>query len=229
MSEMNIAPPSADASVAPMRPPIAFFHQSCHVIPQVNPKPLLRSGMESHDVWEENAVLRHRIKHVESKLRAVVRALEQQNKQIRQQLPMNDALQTEFAEAQEAANTQSAFVADGDETIERLADMIDHLREISRQQSTMNAQMASELRDKILPQMLQPVDALNRISQARIPAEQAFEELNNRRQLEEEGYEDPGPPGAVRRPECERCDTGSGSRDALAGRARSAGAAAAEQ
>jgi hypothetical protein len=40
--------------------------------------------MEFHDVREENAVLRLRIKHVESKLRAVVRALEQRNEQIRQ-------------------------------------------------------------------------------------------------------------------------------------------------
>jgi hypothetical protein len=69
------AAPSAGASVAPMWPPIAFFHQSCHVIPQVNPKPLLRRGMESHDLREENAVLRLRIEYVESKLRGFVRAL----------------------------------------------------------------------------------------------------------------------------------------------------------
>jgi hypothetical protein len=84
---------------------------------------------------------------------------------------MYDALQTEFAEAQEAANTQFAFVAERNETIERLTEMIDHLREMSRQQSTTNAQMASELRDEILQQKLQIVDTLNRISQARIPAE----------------------------------------------------------
>jgi hypothetical protein len=132
---------------------------------------------------------------------------------------MYDALQTEFAEAQEAANTQSAFVAERNETIERLTEMIDHLREMSRQQSTTNAQMVSELRVEILQQTLQLVDTLNRISQVRIPGEQAFEELNNKRQLEQEGEEDPGPPGAVRRPECERCDTGSRCRDALAGSA----------
>jgi hypothetical protein len=88
-------------------------------------------------------------------------------------------------------------VAERNETIERLTEMIDHLREISRQQSTTNAQMASELRDEILQQKLQLVDILNRISQARIPAEQAFEELNNKQQLEQERDEDLGPPGAV--------------------------------
>jgi signal transduction histidine kinase len=88
---------------------------------------------------------------------------------------MYDALQTEFAEAQEDANTQSAFVAEPNETIERLTEMINHLCEISRQQSTTNAQMASALRKEIIQQMLQLVDTLNRISQARIPAEQAFE------------------------------------------------------
>jgi regulator of replication initiation timing len=58
--------------------------------------------MESHDVREENAILRLSIEHVESKLRAVVvvRTLEQRNEQIRQLSWMYDALQTEFAEAQ---------------------------------------------------------------------------------------------------------------------------------
>jgi hypothetical protein len=63
---------------------------------------------------------------------------------------MYDALQTEFAELQEAANTQAAFVAERNETFERLTVMIDHLGEMTRQQSTTNAQMASELRDEIL-------------------------------------------------------------------------------
>jgi chromosome segregation ATPase len=138
--------------------------------------------MESHDVREENAILRLRIEHVESKLRAVVvvRALEQWNEQIRQWSRMYDTLQTEFAEAQETANTQSAFVAERNEMLERLTEMIDHLREINRQQSNMNAQMASELRDEILQQKLLLVDTLNRISQASIPVEQAFEELNDK-------------------------------------------------
>jgi chromosome segregation ATPase len=39
--------------------------------------------------------------------------------------------------------------------------------------------MASELRDEILQQKLQLVDTLNWIRQARIPAEQAFGELND--------------------------------------------------
>jgi peptidoglycan hydrolase CwlO-like protein len=39
--------------------------------------------------------------------------------------------------------------------------------------------MASELRDEIRQQKLQLVDTLNRIIQARIRAEQAFEELND--------------------------------------------------
>jgi chromosome segregation ATPase len=182
--------------------------------------------VESHDVRAENAILPLHIEHVESKLRAVVvvRALGQWKEQIRQWSRMYDALQTEFAEAQETANKQSAFVAERNETIDRLTGMIDHLREMSRQQSTTNAQMACELRDEILPQKLQLVDTLNRISQVRIPAKQAFEELNNKRQLKQERDEDLGPPGAVRRPECERCDTGSGCRDALAGSAGAAGA-----
>jgi chromosome segregation ATPase len=70
-------------------------------------------------------------------------------------------------------------VTERNETIERLTEMIDHLREMSRQQSTTNAQMASELREEILQQKLQLVDTLNRISQAKIPAMQAFEELND--------------------------------------------------
>jgi phosphoglycerate-specific signal transduction histidine kinase len=93
---------------------------------------------------------------------------------------MYDVLQAMFAEAQEAANTQSAFVAERNETIERLTEISNHLREMSRQQSTTNAQMASKLRDEILQQKLRLIDTLNRISQAKIPAEQAFEELNNK-------------------------------------------------
>jgi hypothetical protein len=93
----------------------------------------------------------------------------------------------------------------------------------------MNAQLASELRDGILQQMLQLVDTLNWIGQARIPVEQTFEELNNKRQLEQEGDEDLGPPGAVGRSGCERCDSGSGSRGALAGSAGSDGSAGLRQ
>jgi hypothetical protein len=48
-------------------------------------------------------------------------------------LQMCDVLQTEFTEAQEAANTQSAFVAERNETIERLTAIFDHLHEMSRQ------------------------------------------------------------------------------------------------
>jgi phosphoglycerate-specific signal transduction histidine kinase len=77
---------------------------------------------------------------------------------------MHDARQTKFAEAQEAANAQSAFVAERNETIERLTEMIDYLRQMSRQQSTTNAHMACELRDELLQQKLQLVDILNRIS-----------------------------------------------------------------
>jgi chromosome segregation ATPase len=50
---------------------------------------------------------------------------------------------------------------------------------MSRQQSTTKAQMASELRDEVRQQKLQIVDTLNRISQAMIPVEQTFEELND--------------------------------------------------
>jgi hypothetical protein len=60
-----------------------------------------------------------------------------------------------------------------------LARRSNNLFEISRQQSTTNARLASELRDKILQQKLQLVDTLNRISQARLPVEQALEELND--------------------------------------------------
>jgi hypothetical protein len=65
-------------------------------------------------------------------------------------LPMYDTLQREFAEAQDAANTRSAFVAERNETIERLTEMTDHLGEISGQQSTATAHMVSELRNEIL-------------------------------------------------------------------------------
>jgi chromosome segregation ATPase len=92
---------------------------------------------------------------------------------------MYDALQTEFAEAQEAANTRSAFVTERNETVERPTEIIDPLREVSRQQSTTNAQMDYGLRDEILQHKLQLVDTLNRTREARIPVEQAFEELNN--------------------------------------------------
>jgi hypothetical protein len=45
-------------------------------------------------------------------------------------------------------------VAEGNETIKRLMEMIDYLRETSRKESTTNMQMASELRDEILQQKL---------------------------------------------------------------------------
>jgi hypothetical protein len=89
-------------------------------------------------------VLRLRIEHVESKFRVVivVRALEQRKEQIRQWSRMYDALQTEFAEAQETANTQPAFVAEQNETIERLTEMIDHLGEMSRVAETKGSMKA---------------------------------------------------------------------------------------
>ena len=135
--------------------------------------------MENHEIREENAVLRQRVEQVESKMRELVRALEDRNQQVKEWARMYEDLQTQFLEAQDAANTQAGFVQERNKTIQKLNEMIDQLRQENYQQSNVNAKKADILRGEIYKQKMELADILERLSCAKIPAEDAFRTMSD--------------------------------------------------
>lgn len=135
--------------------------------------------MDSHEIREENVILRQRVAHSEQKLRQMAEALEKRNVQLREWAAMYNDLQKQFFEAQESANTQSAFIKERNQTIVRLTHMIEELRIDQQKQSNENSKAAAALRDEITNERLYLVETLNRLSQAKVPAAEAFQELGD--------------------------------------------------
>ena len=133
--------------------------------------------MEDHEIREENAVLRQRVKTVEQKMDQLVQALEKRNDQIKEWAKIYSDLQQQFYQAQESANTQASFIQERNNTIQQLTQLIDELRQQNYIQTKNNLQEAEELRENILKEKQHLVDTLNHMLEAKIPAEEAFREM----------------------------------------------------
>lgn len=135
--------------------------------------------MESHEVREENVVLRQRVEQVETKLREVLVALEKRNSQVREWASMYEEMQGQFQEAQASADTQAGFVQERNVVIQRLNEMITELRQRNYQQSAMATKAATKLGDEVYQHKMYLIETLNKISNEKIPAEEKFAELEN--------------------------------------------------
>lgn len=142
--------------------------------------------MDDHEIREENVILRHRVTKAEQKIEQLVQALEKRNAQINEWASMYSELQEDFFKAQDAAKTQANCVNERNKTIEELSKMIDELRQHNYVQATMSLKEAGELREDIKKEKLYLVDTLNHILQAKIPAEEALNELGQNLQKKNE-------------------------------------------
>lgn len=133
--------------------------------------------MENHEIREENAVLRQRVEQVEEKMRELVQALEKRNDQVKEWARMYEDLQAQFLEAQDAANTQAGFVQERNNTIQKLNDVIDKLRQDNYQQSSLSAKNAEILLEEVYKQKLDLAEILNKLTHTKIPAEDAFRQM----------------------------------------------------
>ena len=142
--------------------------------------------MDDHEIREENVILRHRVTKAEQKIEQLVQALEKRNAQINEWASMYSELQEDFFKAQDAAKTQANCVNERNKTIEELSKMIDELRQHNYVEATVSLKEAGELREDIKKEKLYLVDTLNHILQAKIPAEEALNELGQNLQKKNE-------------------------------------------
>ena len=133
--------------------------------------------MDSHAIREENSLLRTRIAQCEEKMRLLADALEARNTQMKDLVNMYNQLQDEFREAQEAANAAANLLNERDGIIEHYSQLIAKLKNDLLTQARSNAQEAGNLRDGLTNERLHFIDTLNRLSQAKAPAEEAFREM----------------------------------------------------
>ena len=133
--------------------------------------------MDTHAIREENSLLRTRIKQCEDKMRLLADTLEARNAQMKELVDMYNQLQDEFKQAQEAANSAANLLNERDGIIEHYSQLIAKLKNDLLAQALSNAQEASNLRDGLTNERLHFIDTLNRLSQAKAPAEEAFREM----------------------------------------------------
>lgn len=133
--------------------------------------------MDSHQIREENALLRARISQSEEKMRMLADALETRNIQMKEFVDMYNQLQEQFRLAQEAADANGSLVAERDEVISQYAELISQLKNKILEISKRSSQDAENLRGGLTNERLHFIETLNRLSQAKAPAEEAFREM----------------------------------------------------
>ncbi|OHT05432.1 hypothetical protein TRFO_26852 [Tritrichomonas foetus] len=133
--------------------------------------------MDSHQIREENAILRNRITQNEEKMRLLADALEARNTQMQEMVNMYNQLQLQFQEAQDAANSAANLLNERDGVIEQYSQLIAKLKNDLIAQSKVTSQEAEKLRDGLTNERLHFIATLNRLSQAKAPAEEAFREM----------------------------------------------------
>lgn len=130
--------------------------------------------MDSHQIREENAILRNRITQNEEKMRLLAEALETRNAQIAELVQMYNDLQEQFREAQDAANAAADLLNGRDGMIEQYRMLIEKLKNDNLEQSKLSGQGIEKLRDDLKNEQLHFIETLNRLSQLKVPAEEAF-------------------------------------------------------
>lgn len=133
--------------------------------------------MESHQDREEKVLLRERIVKCEEKMRLLADALEARNEQMKNLVNMYNDLQDQYNMAQEAANSAAELLNERDGIIEQYSQLIAKLQNEKLAQSKNNAQEAANLRDGLTNERRHFIETLNRLSQAKAPAEEAFKEM----------------------------------------------------
>ena len=130
--------------------------------------------MDSHQIRDENSRLRIRITQNEEKMRLLADALEKRNIQITELNQLYKDLQEQFREAQDAANAAAELLNGRDGMIEQYRLLIEKLKNDNLEQSKLSGKDIEKLREDLKNEQLHFIETLNRLSQLKVPAEEAF-------------------------------------------------------
>jgi chromosome segregation ATPase len=131
--------------------------------------------MDSHAIREENSLLRTELTQCQEKMKLLADRLETRNGQMHELTDMYRQLQEQFAEAQDSAYSAANLLNERDGIIEQYSQLIQKLKHDALAQSKMNGQEAENLRDGLTNERLHFIETLNRLSQLKAPAEEAFQ------------------------------------------------------
>ena len=105
--------------------------------------------MDSHQIREENSILRDRVIKAETKLKLVADVLEKRNTQLEQCSQSYKDLRNQFIRAQDACNSQAQKIKDRDLLIEQLKRDIQQLKCEKIQQNYNKIQTEADLEKKL--------------------------------------------------------------------------------
>ena len=146
--------------------------------------------MDSHQIREENAVLRNRIVQNEEKMRLLADALEARNQQMKEMVDVYNQLQQQFLEAQDAADSAAALLNERDGIIEQYSKLIAKLKSDQIAMSKLASEEAGKLQDGLTNERMHFINTLNRLSQAKGPAEEALIEMEGLLNRKAKDYSD---------------------------------------
>lgn len=135
--------------------------------------------MESHEIREENRVLRARITEAQDKMRLLADALEKRNEQAKIWSQRCSDLEQQLQLAQDAINSHVQMVYDRDNAINQLRGMLEASRKEQMQIRNLQTDEAKRLQENIENQHKRFLETLNQLNQTRQPAKQTFEMQND--------------------------------------------------
>lgn len=134
--------------------------------------------MDSHEIREENRVLRLRLKDAEEKLRLLADALEKRNEQARVWTQRCNDLEDQVRIAQDALDQQDSELLKKESIIEKLRQMLEQMRKDQMLQQNFQTDEAKKLQNEIEKQHKKFLETLNALNQAKGPAKTSFELQN---------------------------------------------------
>ena len=142
--------------------------------------------MESHEIREENNVLRVKLGELQEKLRLLADALEKQNVAVKNWAQRCSDLEDQLKIAQDAINTQEQVIINRDTAVAQLSQIIEQMRKEQNKQRNDQSEEAKKLQNDIEQQHKKFLETLNKLNQAKVPAKQSFE-LQNQLIMQKDG------------------------------------------
>ncbi|EAY21241.1 hypothetical protein TVAG_166160 [Trichomonas vaginalis G3] len=146
--------------------------------------------MDSHEIREENRVLRLRLTDAEEKLRLLADALEKRNEQARVWTQRCNDLEDQLRIAQDAIDQQESEILKKESIIEKLRQMLEQMKKDQILQQNFQSDEAKKLQNDIEQQHKKFLETLNQLNQAKGPAKTSFELQNELIAKKEKQLED---------------------------------------
>ncbi|KAH0795171.1 hypothetical protein GPJ56_000847 [Histomonas meleagridis] len=135
--------------------------------------------MDSHEIREENSLLRIRLTQAEEKMRLLADALEARNQQINDISQMYNQLQEEFQYAQEAVDSSAKLLQERDDLIQQYSELIAQLQKDKTEKNQLDSEKAAQIRAGINEDRIKFLETLNKLGQTKTPSDEIIQEMEN--------------------------------------------------